>query len=214
MAQEKSKNQDEIRAEEEELESHSYCPECNNPMLESLMCSTCYTCTQCGEEENHSSGHEDQDTEEVLEDPYNPKVVLADVSVHQVSSGTASWDFVSESKANNGKPLDENNLRRMLKESFGAEGSCEKQPVYEPLIYSASDMEHNLEYEVDFLSEYAQKKSLFQVGMDSKVQLDLLDKSGQKVVRTVTEETFRADIEGTLRRLDLQSKSSKSTNIT
>ena len=211
VAQEKSKNQDEIRAEEEELESHSYCPECNNPMLESLMCSTCYTCTQCGEEENHSSGHEDQDTEEVLEDPYNPKVVLADVSVHQVSSGTASWDFVSESKANNGKPLDENNLRRMLKESFGAEGSCEKQPVYEPLIYSASDMEHNLEYEVDFLSEYAQKKSLFQVGMDSKVQLDLLDKSGQKVVRTVTEETFRADIEGTLRRLDLQSKSSKST---
>ena len=216
VAQEKSlkPSPDEIRAEEE-LESHSFCPECNNPMLESLMCSTCYTCTQCGEDEER--GHEEDTAEEVLEDPYNPKVVLADVSVHQVSSGTASWDFVESTKANSGsKPLDENNLRRMLKESFGAEGSLDKQPVYEPLIYSASDMEHNLEYEVDFLSEYAQKKSLFPsstaVGMmvEPKVQLDLLDKSGQKV-RTVTEETFRADIEGTLRRLDQFQSKTKST---
>ena len=210
VAQEKS-IASKANPENDECES-SFCPECNNPMLESLMCSTCYTCTQCGEEEHHS--HEP----EVLEDPYNPKVVLADVSVHQVSSGTASWDFVQESKANNSKPLDENNLRRMLKESFGAEGSSveiqEKHPVYEPLIYSASDMEHNVEYEVDFLSEYAQKKSLF--SSEQSKQLDLLDKSGQKV--SVTEETFRADIEGTLRRLNLSSKkldpnSKKSTTI-
>ena len=180
VAEEKSHQ---TKNESEETESHSFCPECNNPMFESLLCSTCYTCTQCGEE--------DEPLEEE-EDPYNPKVVLADVSVHQVSSGTASWDFV-ESKS---KPADENNLRRMLKESFGAEGQNQIQPVYEPLIYSASDMEHNVEYEVDFLSEYAQKKSLF---VEPK-PLDLLDKSGQKV--RMTEETFRADIEGTLRRLN------------
>ena len=75
----------------------------------------------------------------------------------------------------------------MLKESFGATNNLDEKnhddheepdpsqtkivpnlnpkaeqlnQVYEPVIYSASDMEHNVEYEVNFLSEYSKRKMI------------------------------------------------------
>ena len=128
----------------------------------------------------------------------------------------------------------ENNLRRILKESFGATNlddnnhdnhektdlsqteiipnlnpKAEQHQVYEPVIYSASDMEHNVEYEVNFLSEYSRRKSLFPPSIDCTISEkpilpQVLDKSGNKV--SVTEDIFRADIQGTLNRLDKKRK--------
>ena len=172
------------KKQQKQDEQHSLCPECHNPMLESFICSTCDGCsTNYGEIEEKESSAASQ------------KVTVA-ADIHQISSGTASWDYLDHDPVPQPKN-NENNLRRLLKENFGAAN------LYEPVVYSASDMEHNVEYEVDFLSEYAQKRSF-----DSKITPQLLDKSGSKI--SVTEDIFRADIEGTLKGLDKKRKTSTS----
>jgi hypothetical protein len=180
----KKNNQEHRNDDDEQL---SLCPECNNVMMESLVCSTCDCCTQCDEEEK--------------------KDAVAASDLQHISSGTASWDFVDgDEKPTRQKPGDESNLRRRLKETFGvmadiltAPDSANKiQPLYEPLIYSSSDMEHNLEYDVDFLSEYAQKTSLFPVEVTAA---QVLDKSGKII--PISEDVFRGDLEGTLRRMGM-----------
>ncbi len=188
----------------------SLCSQCNAPMLESFICSTCdgYSLENPEEAETLTSGQ-------------NQLTTSADV--HVISSGTASWDYLEDKGPNN-----ENDLRRMLKQSFGAQNDIEQRPkdqgetnlnikhVYEPVVYSASDMEHNLEYEVDFLSEYARKKPLFEhsdsSGSNSKIALTLLDKSGNKV--QLSEQNFRADIESTLKRLDKKRKNASPSHET
>ena len=209
--------------------------------MESFICSTCDGCSLQPESVLYEVSHEEH---EQFEEENNKVTVVTAADIHNISSGTASWDYLEEPSLKNktdsdvttSTPTDlnrnENNLRRMLKESFGATNEDDNNhdnsntnlteiqnlnpktadhQVYEAVVYSASDMEHNVEYEVNFLSEYSRKKSLFGNHSDNDNTLSekpilpqVLDKSGNKV--TVTEDIFRADIEGTLKRLDKKRK--------
>ncbi len=227
VAKAKEQMQMQIRNKEQEVSvdltseddgASTFCPECHNQMMPSmeasLLCSTCNCCSTC-------DGLDDEQEAEEEEEPRGlENGEAAKSSINHVSSGTTSWDFV-EAAENKGKPspanvADETNLRRRLKEGFGASQNNEEanndlfldggkgQPVYEPLVYSSSDMEHNVGYDmVDFLSEYAQRTSLFpsssSIEVKAEVHPQVMDKSGKTV--NLTEDMFRGDLEGTLRKV-------------
>ena len=160
----------------------------------------------------------------------NNKVTVVTADIHTSDTGTASWDYLEHEPSSlknktEFAPLaivaelsrNENNLRHMLKNSFGASNNSQQDdhdsnPIQTDIhqtdlnsktnLYEPVGMEHNIEYEVNFLAEYATKKSLFD--NVSPILPQVLDKSGNKV--PVTEDVFRADIQGTLNRLDKKRK--------
>ena len=197
--------------------------------MESLLCSTCDNCTQCGDLEGEAerklySSESQQQQQQPESSQHSSQQILAEV--HQEEEvNDLNAEVIAEviAEDNVDKVADENQLRRQLKQAFGQFKPIQSSnsndsnqtvklkssplptqqtnkssiyPIYEPI----SDLvEHNVEYDVDFLSEYAQKTSLYHVEVSGVVANPLvLSKSGQTL--SVTEDMFRGDIEGTLKK--------------
>ena len=211
--------------------TESTCPECRHVLLESLVCSTCDNCTQCGEVdleaerklygENDSGQPQSHQSQQVLVEVHQEDHHQLHHDLHDQPTSSLSLNRVSYGSTNGHVVADENQLRRQLKQAFGLQarpvpasgmnsetnfkqtfdshsGSSDEklQPgqtsthIYEPIA------EHNVEYDVDFLSEYAQKTSLYHVEVEAA---PVLSKHGHTMA--VTEDMFRGDIEGTLKKV-------------
>ena len=200
--------------------TESTCPECRHVLLESLVCSTCDNCTQCGEADLEAERKLYDESNGGQPQSHQSQQVLVEVhqeDYHQHDHQASSLNKVSYgSNTSNGHVVaDENQLRRQLKQAFGQakpapgpgmnsqtnfkqtfDTGDEKQQasqtthIYEPIA------EHNVEYDVDFLSEYAQKTSLYHVEVEAA---PVLSKHGHTMA--VTEDMFRGDIEGTLKKV-------------
>ena len=207
------------------IESHteSTCPECHHVLLESLVCSTCDNCTLCGDLEARSleaskiysvdRGQQDHPPPE----SHQSHEVLAEVHREEHNEKDTLNEESRNLEHNSSQGgVDENQLRRQLKQAFGqvkpiqtnqiqtsvseklnvgstgVVGNGKTHPIYEPI----SELEHNVEYDVDFLSEYAQKTSLYHVEVGAA---PVLSKHGHTMA--VTEDMFRGDIEGTLKKV-------------
>ena len=225
-------------------DTESICPDCLNlnsagsqgvvggagllqQPLESILCSTCDNCTQCGNSLEDdvaaaisamavAASEADADRSDGQVYSGQPESHQSEVvaEVHQEHIGQSDFNIEDPSREIQ-ITADENQLRRQLKQAFGHIKSSKSNsnlppknkmsssnqhlsnskqsandkayPIYEPI----SDLsEHNVEYDVDFLSEYAKKTSLYHVEIGAN-NAPIISKAGQTMA--VTEDLFRGE---------------------
>ncbi len=205
----------------------SLCPDCNNPLDISMStCTICECCAQCalGEQKKERGGEG-----EGIVGGEGQQDILGDVS-YNLSSATASWNYLNrkdeETKTGEDEEEEEEeepsgeedasfscdsvidnfvaesvsrrkpvmNLQRQLKEVFGAR--MERGEALKERKVHHGEGDALSRQDSNFLAEYAGRKSLFD---SQQPEPAVLVREGETV--ELTEEMFRGDLKGTLKKL-------------